>query len=755
MDLNGQEPGNKKVSDENSESFIVHKVRVGETMYSIGKKYHVSVQEINAWNPQLVAGLKSGTLLKIPRKEETPGLVKDTLKQAPTHYIIHKVRKKETFYFISKKYGVTIGDIMESNPGLTELKRGDILQIPQWDGTTPSGKEEDTETSLQEKQTVTHWVQKGETWYSISRKYGRSITVLQEANPEVKEIKTGQRLMIPPAENYAEAPSEPVVGYFEHTISKGETLYSLSKRYQVSPEEISAMNPGLEKSFRKGSRIRIPVKKEASEQKTDTLKSDMIRHVVVQGETIFGLSKTYEVSIDELVEHNPFLRSRVPRAGDTLLIVNAVKDIVQNNEITEEETGDPSVYTEKGLSECMTGDALLKFRNQKMKIVLLVPVMLNLNRSLNKDMLGHHDSEDSDDEDNVQRSGSRNKGIQFHGTSENFLHFYEGALIAVDSLEQMGVKIDLIVHDTEQNSSRVNKLVSSGALDDADLIIGPVYPEEQKELAGFVRKKCIPVVSPLSATDDFTKNNPFFFQINPPRELIMDKTNDYLINQCKNCNIVVVQTASTGSLSAKIKANLDQLMQSRGKEEDSSEIKLCDFGGSGYSALRALLRKDRKNLILIPSNSEVEVSVIMSNIQNIASEFDVSLVGSNRFLQFESINPDLFYKGKLEFLSPYWPDENQPVTRSFEHKFRRYFKADPNQFSMQGYDVTFFFGKALFEYGADFRNCISHATARLVQGNYHFSKLPSGGFINDGLSVIKYTPDYQINKTNPNGSPFQ
>jgi hypothetical protein len=87
---------------------------------------------------------------------------------------------------------------------------------------------------------------------------------------------------------------------------------------------------------------------------------------------------------------------------------------------------------------------------------------------------------------------------------------------------------------------------------------------------------------------------------------------------------------------------------------------------------------------------------------------------------------------------------NQTVTRSFINKFRLYYRTDPNQYSIQGYDVTFFFVKAFIDYGMDFRKCIAKENADLVQGTYRFSKLSSGGYFNKGLSVIQYLPSFEI-----------
>ena len=71
-------------------------------------------------------------------------------------------------------------------------------------------------------------------------------------------------------------------------------------------------------------------------------------------------------------------------------------------------------------------------------------------------------------------------------------------------------------------------------------------------------------------------------------------------------------------------------------------------------------------------------------------------------------------------------------------------KTEPNQFSMQGYDVTYFFAKAVSEFGRDFRNCVHTINPKLVQGNYRFEKLPSGGYVNKGLSVVTFTRDYKV-----------
>jgi LysM repeat protein/ABC-type branched-subunit amino acid transport system substrate-binding protein len=607
--LEAQEPGREQKVRENGKTYIMYTVKARETLYSIGRKFNVGLQQIADVNPEISNGLKMGQVLRIPVTEKpAPESVKNSGQQ-PSQFISHKIKRKETLYSISREYGISIENIQQFNPGVTKLRKGEILRIPQWK--TGSDLKEKTEKipDIQQEDFTPHEVQPGETLYAISRKYGQTVAAILAKNPGAEELKPGMRLLIP----------------------KGKV--------------------------------------------TDNQPED-----------------------------------KTPR------------ECLPN----------PISYREK----------------RTFKVKMLLPVMLAANKSMNEELI--LESSASGNELVVNQSDTLRSGmkmislLQFQGNSENFIHFYEGALLAIDSLQQMGVNVDLEVLDTEQKASKVKNLVSSGALNDANLIIGPVYPNEQKEISDFAAKRKIPVVSPLSPSEEETKDNDYFFQVNPPREYISDVTNQYLVSAYRNSNIVVVQTSNSGDEAESLVSKLKKELGKNGGHSNSPMISLCNFRKDGLARLREMMVKDAKNVIVIPSVNEAEVSVVVSNMKNLAAEFDVCIVGNSRFPQFESIDPDYYHQGQLEFLTPYWPDMNQSVTRSFINKFRIYFKTDPNQYSIQGYDVTFYFTKALSDFGPDIRKCISNEKTSLVQGTYFFSKLPSGGYVNKGLSVVQYLPTYEI-----------
>ena len=118
-------PAGERVVEEGV-SYYLHTVKAGETLFSISKHYQITLEEVNRANPSLAGTIRPGDVLKAPAGAEKRG-VEGSSSQQPAHIILHKVQRKETLYFISRKYGVSIDEILSYNPGLTQLKRGETI----------------------------------------------------------------------------------------------------------------------------------------------------------------------------------------------------------------------------------------------------------------------------------------------------------------------------------------------------------------------------------------------------------------------------------------------------------------------------------------------------------------------------------------------------------------------------------------------------------------------------------------------------
>lgn len=181
--------------------------------------------------------------------------------------IKHTVVEGESIYSIAKKYKVSESDIYELNPkskgALLQLKT--VLLIPNKNSKSKDKKEVNSSKNLSSE---THIVESGESLYKIAKKYDISLEKLKELNPDVKPetIQIGDKIVIVAKKEISkpkkQQPLEEVktdiipinkdanlcideLGNQVHTVSKGETLYKLSKKYKVSVRDLEEMNPEI------------------------------------------------------------------------------------------------------------------------------------------------------------------------------------------------------------------------------------------------------------------------------------------------------------------------------------------------------------------------------------------------------------------------------------------------------------------------------------------------------------------------------
>jgi len=137
------------VEKKDSKVFVLHKADPKETLYSISRKYKVTVDELNKSNPELSTGLKVGQILRIPYKGTVVAVsnaaeTSSTSASSGSAAGTHTVEPKETLYSLSRKYNVSVNEIKKANPGLTDLKVGQTINIPGKAGavsTTSASKE--------------------------------------------------------------------------------------------------------------------------------------------------------------------------------------------------------------------------------------------------------------------------------------------------------------------------------------------------------------------------------------------------------------------------------------------------------------------------------------------------------------------------------------------------------------------------------------------------------------------------------------
>ena len=105
-----------------------------------------------------------------------------------------------------------------------------------------------------------------------------------------------------------------------HTVEAGETVYSIAKSYNISEEAIYKYNPDAKGNLEVSSKLVIPLSQQKKETSTETEDIQFITHTVKRKETLYRLSKDYNVEIDEIKRFNKHLYSEELKRGEEILI---------------------------------------------------------------------------------------------------------------------------------------------------------------------------------------------------------------------------------------------------------------------------------------------------------------------------------------------------------------------------------------------------------------------------------------------------
>lgn len=353
---------------------VKHTVSKGETIIQIAQKYKVTPLDIYTLNPDARNGVKENAVIIIPSKgpvklpKETKAVETTTSKSGKTH----TVAPKETAYALAKQYNVSVADLEKANPEIKNgLKIGQVLAIPGNQQTPkqevkPSKKEEKKAEKKAEKeqakeaknssQNIVHEVAPKETKYSIAKKYGITIEELEKKNPEAKDgLKIGQKLAIKgnvSKAEVAETKSETSKqenskqetadsNYAKYEVKPKETLYSLSRQFGLSQNELTELNPDLQNGVKVGMILKvpksIPVANDSGKNFTDLTKSlsknERKELVLLLPFNISKIEGDTTSSVQARLKKDNFLNMTLDFYSGALVAIDSAKSLGLNIEV--------------------------------------------------------------------------------------------------------------------------------------------------------------------------------------------------------------------------------------------------------------------------------------------------------------------------------------------------------------------------------------------------------------------------------------
>jgi LysM repeat protein len=740
--------GNKII--ENGREFYLYKVQQAEGFYSIEKKFGVSRVEIVEYNPEAASGLRVGQIIKIPVVRGRNSTEKELGESAK--YIFHTVEKGQSLFFISRKYGVTVDDIIRENPGANEvLIIGTELKIPL--ATVESKTEKKDDAFLY------YTVNSGETLFSISRKNNVTVEDIIESNPGISsetltvgsEVRIPRNKIIQPQQQSAKPDTTYYTfedeKYFYHRVEPRQTFYSIINQYNVDEEAVLKIN-GIEnpERLKTGYIIKIP---KANIRKTEQQQSTgYLVYVVQNREEIEDIAKKFGVSVGEIEAANPDITRWKRLKKETAInipikrkfqVPDRVKTEIRPAIITSTESG----MLERGAEAAGCGKAPF---NKPVNVAVIWPFFLHRNDTLNR-------MSKTDEYGNTTYFSRNPKQIFPANDRFGIREFYLGLLVAIDSLSKQGIDINLFTYDSENDTNAVKRILLRPELKTMHLIIGPVYHNNVKLVASYCKNHGINMVVPYSSSEDLTENNARVFQVNPPKKALTAPVISFVSKSYYKSNVILVRSGRETPQEQQFIMQLKRGLYEEGTKNNTTLLlKEFNLDNYGFQGLERIIRDDVHNLILMPSERSELFNKIVPSVDNLVTRKkmeNITLLGYPDYQKYNGTELRMLFNAQTVLYTPFYADFSAPETQKVLNGFREMFFTEPQSdypsYGLLGFDVTYYFIHAVHSFGADFGGCLPYLKIPLTTSSFNFKRENNwSGFTNTGVKFIRYNRNYTV-----------
>ena len=428
------------------------------------------------------------------------------------------------------------------------------------------------------------------------------------------------------------------------------------------------------------------------------------QHKVKKKETIFGISREYGLTIEELIKANPEMNM----PGYELKKGMILNIPYSKAEMEAAEAAKAAQAAQARKAEEVARAAADDVRNREIRLGIMLPLH-NIN-----------------------------------GDGRRMTEYYRGVLMACDSLKKQGLSVDVHAWNTAEDGN-IYKVLEDPAAAKCDLIIGPLYSKQMDALSAFVTKHDIRLVIPFSINAPQLTTNRNIFQVyqspTEQNEVIIAR----FIERFKNYHTVVVDCNDSTSKKGIFTFGLRRQMEQRGMDAVVTNLKSTEANFS------KAFSRTKPNVVILNTGRSQELGVAFSKINGLKAnepELDITMFGYTDWLLYTRTYLENFYKYNTYIPSVFYYNPLSVGTQRFERKYRQNFRSDMQsslpRFAITGFDHAYFFLKGLHKYGKSFNGAEGMFGYPPVQTPLKFERYGNGGLRNRTMMFIHYQPEHTV-----------
>lgn len=533
-----------------------------------------------------------------------------------------------------------------------------------------------------------HTVSQGQTLYSICKAYSTTEKDVLNCNPELQSgtLSIGQIIKIPII-NELSKDGKSIV----YTVKKGETLYSLLKRFETTEKEFYELNPKLSRSesIRVGDEIYFPLKEKAGSNITNIAKpkepaeqaaseeprddNTYIYHIVQQGETLFKISRQYDVTLAEIYALNTNITNGQLSIGETIRI-RKKQNTDNESEASQAET---NAVDNGNISSTCESDKWYTY-GKTFTIAMLLPLETEANI---RDLI-------SQENHNITQ--------RLRAVTERAVDFYSGALVALESFKNEDIKIKVKVFDIGKDNAVLTSLVSENKFNDIDMIIGPANKSQVDYLNS--TNLGIPMLLPFVSDEGILKSNQNNIMLNPSKQDIRNAVAKYA-SQVENSNVLIIRGTTDES-------KMHASKYAEAMQNAKVTATTLDFNGGSIEAIGSSLKKNANNIIILTFENELGINRVLTQVFKLCKDNNISLIADPKIMNYENIDPNYYAEVKYTYYSNSNINYDNPEVKDFINKYREAFLSEPNTDAYIAADAIKYFIPMLKKAGKGFAPCI-------------------------------------------------
>ena len=567
--------------------------------------------------------------------------------------------------------------------------------------------------------------------------------------------------------------------YFLHTIARGENLTSIAATYNVSVADIVRLNPGSDRFIKAGETLRIPQSKDNNGPQY---------HTIQPGETLYGLMKRYDVTVEAICKANPGLSESNFRSGQVIIIPAADKTadlpIIQSDQPASQSVVIPqqsyrdihkvkrretiySICREYGITEEELIAANPELKTEKLKRGKYIRIPFHKQMPVAPVVTPGESAMPTNSElfERINSDTKRKNQLKVavmlpfmlnggnQGEQMRMVEYYQGVLMAINELKKNGTSFDIHTYDTQNNATTVRQILARSEMKDMDLIIGPGHATHIPAISAFSEQNKIRLVVPFTSKCDEVFGNPYLYQVNTPQSYLYSEVYEHFLRKFRGNNIIFVDAGDGETDKREFIGGFKQ-------ELKDQHIPFREINANSKESIEQALQSGTENILIPTSGSNIALIKLLPYLKALKlsweaeetpDKYSLHLFGYPEWQTYTTDHLDDFYTFDTYFYTSFYANNLSVSVVNFQKEFRQWYHKEIlntyPKYAILGYETAHYLLKGLSLYGNKLEQHLNNIQVTPIQTSFRFERVSNwGGFINKKVFFIHFTKDHELIK---------